>query len=123
MAAAEDDGAPGRGWIPRFIPLSARDITERHNRDSNEIWLAFAKDPEDVGGVASRCEELPEAEVVWPARVPDWWPESLSSAAGERAPGLSLRRCAVPHKMAGVRFRRVGYMAIAASGKQVWYWE
>ncbi len=123
MAAAEDDGAPGRGWIPRFIPLSARDITERHNRDTNEIWMAFAKEPEDVGGIATRCEEIETAAVLWPGRVPDWWPSTLANDASSRDSSLSMLRCSVPHKMAGVRFRRVGYMAVDSAGERVWYWE
>lgn len=121
LVAADDDGARGRGWIPRFVPASARDIIERHNIETNEIWLTFRKDEKELGGIADRCEEIPAAEVLWPARVPDWWPETLrGEGGGEEA---RLLRCSVPHKMGGVRFRRVGYMSLSASGDQVWYWE
>lgn len=122
LVAADDDGARGRGWIPRFVPASAHDIIERHNIETNEIWLTFRKDEKELGGIADRCEEIPAAEVLWPARVPVWWPETLRAASGQGAEAR-LRRCALPHKMGGVRFRRVGYLSLSPSGDQVWYWE
>ncbi len=121
LVAADDDGARGRGWIPRFIPESAHDIIERHNVETNEIWLTFRKAEEELGGIADRCEIVEVSEIVWPNHFPEWWPETLRGddvSADQR-----LRRCTVPHKMAGVRFRRVGYMALSPSGDEVWYWE
>jgi hypothetical protein len=36
------DGAIERGWIPPWIPESAREIREVHNIDTNASQLAFA---------------------------------------------------------------------------------
>ncbi|MBW8852467.1 MAG: hypothetical protein JF600_16990 [Xanthomonadales bacterium] len=40
-AEAEKDGAIDRGWIPNFVPRSAKRIVERHNMDVDQIAIAF----------------------------------------------------------------------------------
>ena len=30
-----------KGWIPSFLPESAYDIYDKHNLDTNEIWIRF----------------------------------------------------------------------------------
>ena len=97
MRAAGDDGAVGRGWLPRFIPDSAFQIIERHNRKTNQIWLSF---------------EIPKGDE-----------SSLLKEESDRTQFLPIRRCEMPHKMAGAKFRRVGFLAIDLMGEKVWYWE
>lgn len=40
-AAAERDGALLRGWLPTWMPTSARDIEEIHDLDTNEQAMRF----------------------------------------------------------------------------------
>ena len=45
---ARQAGAIERGWIPPFVPASARDISDTHNLDTNEQMLTFIVPPEAV---------------------------------------------------------------------------
>ena len=47
-AEAQRAGAVERGWIPAFVPRSAREIKESHDLDSNRQTLFFVARPEDV---------------------------------------------------------------------------
>jgi hypothetical protein len=47
-AEAKRAGAIERGWIPPFVPTSARDLNDMHNLDTNEQRLEFTVPPEDV---------------------------------------------------------------------------
>lgn len=124
MRAAGDDGAVGRGWLPRFIPDSAYQIIERHNRKTNEIWLFFQKDKDDKKSIIDRCDPIELSKVVWPEGNPDWWPLGLRQVNQDENDGfLPVRRCEMPHKMAGAKFRRVGFLSMDSAGEKVWYWE
>ena len=59
------DGAVTRGWIPPFVPRSARDLRERHNIDTNEIWLAFAYQEGDLS-VKGLCSDVADSNVQYP---------------------------------------------------------
>lgn len=48
FAEAENDGAVKRGWVPAFVPKSARDIHDTHNLDTNAQTLEFRANPSDV---------------------------------------------------------------------------
>lgn len=48
-ADAQDAGAIERGWIPAFVPASARDITDSHDLDTNRQTLQFTIPPSHVG--------------------------------------------------------------------------
>lgn len=50
-ADAERAGAVERGWIPAWVPSSARDIRESHDLDSNRQTLLFVADPSDVAAM------------------------------------------------------------------------
>lgn len=30
-----------KGWIPEFIPTTAKNIYEKHNLDNNNVWIQF----------------------------------------------------------------------------------
>ena len=45
---AERAGAIERGWIPPFVPKSARKISEQHNLDTNAQRLTFVVPPNEV---------------------------------------------------------------------------
>jgi hypothetical protein len=47
-AEAKRAGAVERGWLPRFVPTSARDIHDAHDLDTNGQRLTFNLPPEAV---------------------------------------------------------------------------
>lgn len=47
-AEAQRAGAVERGWIPDFVPESAREIRDSHDLDSNRQTLFFVARPSDV---------------------------------------------------------------------------
>jgi len=47
-AEAQRAGAVERGWVPAFVPRSAREIRDSHDLDSNRQTLFFVARPEDV---------------------------------------------------------------------------
>ncbi len=48
-ADAQRAGAIERGWIPTFVPPTARDITDTHDLDTNRQTLQFTIPSSDVG--------------------------------------------------------------------------
>jgi hypothetical protein len=48
LADAERAGAVERGWVPAFVPASARGIRDVHNLDTNAQTLEFTARPSDV---------------------------------------------------------------------------
>lgn len=48
MAEAERAGAIERGWVPRFVPASARNIRDVHDLDTNAQDLTFTIPREDI---------------------------------------------------------------------------
>lgn len=77
-AEAREAGAIRRGWIPAFVPSSARDIHDVHDLDSNAQTLTFSTPPSDVpqmlAGLRPIAGEDTQAardlarEVEWPGR-------------------------------------------------------
>jgi hypothetical protein len=52
-ADAQRAGAIERGWVPDFVPASARHIVDSHDLDTNRQTLQFAVPPSDVGPVVA----------------------------------------------------------------------
>lgn len=91
--AAREAGAIRTGsFIPAFLPVNAVDIHEKHDLDTNTVWMAFTIDltqwrPEDAG-----CTPIDGSNINLPLRVPRWWPNNL--VAGEAIPlSYSFFRC------------------------------
>jgi hypothetical protein len=81
LDAAKKAGAIERGWIPDIIPESSKEIYERHNLDTNRVWVRFKFDRGDIKRLINRVEELTPAEItnikfVSPGRI-NWWPKKL----------------------------------------------
>jgi hypothetical protein len=60
-ADADRAGAVTRGWIPTFIPASAREIRDSHDLDSNRQTLWFVLPPSDV---AAMVEGFPPVSIA-----------------------------------------------------------
>lgn len=47
-AEAREAGAIEKGWIPSFVPPTARDLRDRHDLDTNAQRLTFSAPPSDT---------------------------------------------------------------------------
>lgn len=65
-------------WIPEFLPPSAKNIHERHNIDTNEVWLFFNFDYlADIGNLRKSCKRVAPHNIVYPRYPGGWWPKTL----------------------------------------------
>lgn len=90
LQAAERDGAVERGWIPPILPASSKEIYERHDIDTNEVWIRFQFNTRGFPGFVSNLKRLNLLEIKslnlwglrdsrwWQIRRPKWWPQALS---------------------------------------------
>jgi hypothetical protein len=53
---AKASGFMDKGWIPTFIPLSAKNIKEQHDLDTNWVKMTFTYEPGDVENTRSACD-------------------------------------------------------------------
>ncbi len=79
--AAIKDGAVERGVIPVFLPPSAKDIREKHNLDTNEVWLQFSMEPGERGSIEKSCQRIQTADSS-PPRIGggNGWPQVLTKS-------------------------------------------
>lgn len=81
MSAVRNDNAIVRGWIPEFLPETARTIRERHSLDTNEGWGTFAFQALDRETFESHWRKIPSAPLprdpnrFREATKVNWWPE------------------------------------------------
>jgi|GEM_PF-4692450 len=54
-----------KGWLPSYLPKSARNIKESHNLDSNIVNATFVFNPIDVESAKGNCKLLEETEKVY----------------------------------------------------------
>ena len=70
------DGAVDRAWVPPWLPDSVRDIHESHNLDTNEVWMRFRFNADDMESIAvcapSFFADVRNAHGPRLAR-PEWW--------------------------------------------------
>ena len=108
-------------WIPGFIPKSSSDIRITYDLDTNEIWLRFRHDPEDMKSIMSTCEPEGPYRVTNYPRVPcrgrDWWPSDLT--VGTQAESEVLW-CG---QVTGKSWNRLGYIVIDRERRTAYYWE
>ena len=93
-------GAVERGWVPRGLPPSTRELREAHDIDSNRRWGLFNFPPEEgdhlrklIADPGQSGEPKPLTCDI-PARI-EWWPVLLrGSIPADRVTdaGLSVHR-------------------------------
>jgi hypothetical protein len=92
--AARKDGAIERGWIPDFLPTSSYEIYERHDLDTNTVWLRFKFDKKDEKQLISLIKEVKFDEIDSIEFIaPDvkWWPKTVNKESTKnRQSGLKL---------------------------------
>lgn len=66
----------GRGWLPPWVPASARDIEEVHDLDTNRQWLRFTLVAADTTGLLAQADPLTvreaRAQGVSAPRMSNW---------------------------------------------------
>lgn len=115
--SAINSGAIERGWVPVFLPPSAKDIYEQHNLDTNEVWLSFAMDADDLDMINRSCQKTGSENVSFPRMGIDggWWPETLT----ERGIDSHLQQAA---EYTHYRCENGGSIAVEDGGRKVFYW-
>lgn len=109
--------AVGEGkWIPGFLPPSATGIRERHNLDTNEVWLSFQFNQSDPNPMMASCDRVTEDKVTYPRKSPsDWWPRILTQLPG----GVQTSDQVYEY----YQCKDGGTMAINAKRSEAFYWE
>jgi hypothetical protein len=84
LGEARAEGALARGWLPSFLPASARSIREVHSLDNEARWLSFSAAPAELRAFAATLNILPYRDAVAnagdrPWRVRGDWPPELSA--------------------------------------------
>jgi len=82
LAAADRAGAIQRGWIPDWLPKSARGLREVHNLDTNQSMLAFRYDPSGQLTVPNNCSQVLPSEVAPIPFAMSWWPSDVPPSKG-----------------------------------------
>jgi hypothetical protein len=102
--------AVGRGWIPGWLPKSARAIHEAHNIDTNQSMLAFSFDAGDVPNLSTSCRQIqPGALRPVPFKLV-WWPKDVPPSDP------------VTHRRTYYRCDDGEYVAVAADDGQLFHW-
>ena len=58
----EAAGLIAAGWLPEFLPRSAKQIEETHNIDTNEVSATFTYDIGDVQSVEAACSKVSQSD-------------------------------------------------------------
>jgi hypothetical protein len=121
FADAVADGASQRGWLPDFVPVSATDLRESHNLDTNRQWLGFRFDPVDLDRMQQVLTPVPLANVEFPdsraTRKRAWWPVTLQHSL----PELEAQYDFFTY-MSGGPQGNTGFVAIDKSQPLAYYW-
>jgi len=73
-------GYLAKGWIPECLPNHAYHFLERHDLDTNEVWLFFRFKPEDDVAMKNALSERSNSEWKFYAKrspAPFWWPKAM----------------------------------------------
>lgn len=105
-------GAIERGWIPTFLPPSAKDIREKHNLDTNEVWMRFSLESGELTSIEKSCHPIHLEMVALPRkRGGDWWPGALIDGAQPQAGEYVYYRC-----------DDGALVAVKTNEQEVYYW-
>ena len=98
LADADRDGATRRGWIPDWLPPSARTLREAHDLDTNQTVLSFRYDPAERFQIPGHCAPVKAAEVRQPPFKMSWWPKAVFMSAPSVSGSGCGRRLRVPRQ-------------------------
>jgi hypothetical protein len=112
--AAVSAGAIDRGWIPEFIPPSAKEIKETHNLDTNEVWVSFVWGSGEWLSVEEDCRTVEGERIELPRKSGGgWWPPALVEASNPppRKSEYAYYRC-----------KNGAVLAVQSKERRVYYW-
>jgi hypothetical protein len=82
LSTATEAGAIDRGWIPEWLPRTAKAIDEVHDLDTNRRLLAFSFEKLETDKFTRACSPVFRERVVLPGWTPvRWWPADLRQGA------------------------------------------
>lgn len=124
LEEAAADGAIDRGWIPEYFPGSAVQLRERHDLDTNEVWIRFTFAQGDISSILGACREVERLEVGFPrgTRQIPWWPGELQQTGMTPRDRYRLFRCDAAFDYPGGSYDVPAFIAIEAGGTTAWYW-
>ena len=113
------DGGIQYGWVPGWLPMSSKDIVILANIDTNEMWMKFTYDADELRSVGETCMTIPPQEVEFPRtvvkpRIP-WWSNALETRMREEGLFYACTR------KIGNNSESVGTLAMMAGDG--YYWE
>jgi len=113
MKTAKRSGAIQRGWVPAFLPISAEDIIEEHNIDTNEVWLSFSLPKNNIWINEKLCRTTELDKVSFPRRKSGaWWPIALiENTSRQRGENYVYLHC-----------DNGGYIAVTKDRQGGYYW-
>lgn len=111
FAEAEKAGAMRRGWVPAWIPRSARNLRETHDVETRQSMLSFRYAPGEKLAVPDGCIPAKGAEIRGTPFSVSWWPRDVPP------PRLVTHRHGYFSCEAGRAF-----LALSASDGEAYYW-
>ena len=81
LATARESGAITRGWVPDWLPPSARNIKEAHNLDTNNGILVFNYTHTESWPIPSSCSPISRNDLKPPSLRRSWWPQDAPPPA------------------------------------------
>jgi hypothetical protein len=109
-SAARRAGAVERGWIPGWLPKSARDIHEVHDIDTNQGLLTCSFDPADGPVLTQSCVQIGREALGSVPFTVSWWPNDV--------PPSSL----ATHRHVYYRCQNEAFLAVSVKDGQLYYW-
>jgi len=117
-----------KGWIPDILPKSSYEIYERHDLDTNTVWLRFKFDKRDISKLISQITEVKPYEIktiAFSSPNTIWWPKELNNDfLTKRQPGLKLYKYNRVLDYADNRKKTVpAFFAIDWNSNTAYYWQ
>ena len=107
------DRAIERGWVPSWLPETARDIHERHDLDTNISQLTFRFETLGSAELAENCAPIDRNSAQMPRKVlVDGWPPELRGA--QTVARFSFHACSGAGSIA--------YLAVDEEHKRAYFW-
>ena len=77
LGDAVKDGAVDRGWVPPWLPKTARDLKEKHDLDTNSSILSFAYSEAATWTPPEECMQVGPRQAKRAGLSASWWPSDV----------------------------------------------
>ena len=120
-AAAVEDGAVTRGWVPEWVPPEALHLKETHDLDTNQVCLRLSLAEEPRSRLVEGLRQLRPREVEALSACslnPPWWFEGLI----EQQPANDNALYSFVYEAPESQWLPRGYIALDRNGSSVFAW-